>query len=100
MGQRMLSLMEEMDHVQNKYLTNEEQYVMLERMSVHPNYQGQGVGTRCLNSVLEGITCKVHLMTNESRNVQFYQRLGFQVLGEKDVFQNEKEYSFHCWCMS
>ena len=95
---RMLSVMEEMDQFQEKYLTDE--YIMLERMSVHPDYQGQGIGTRCLNSVLEGTTCKVHLTTQGNRNVQFYKRLGFQELGEKDMFQNEKEYEFHCWCMS
>jgi GNAT superfamily N-acetyltransferase len=54
-------------------------------MVVGPRWQGRGVGSVCLGAALNhrvppGET--VALSTNEHRNVVFYERLGFQLLGE------------------
>lgn len=56
----------------------------LEVLGVHPDHQGRGVGRRLLRPVLEeadrtGVAC--YLETAERRNVGFYERSGFSVLG-------------------
>ena len=59
-----------------------EQWCSLERMVVHPRWQGRGVGSTCLGAALEEVTAKgwgVLLSTQERRNVTFYERLGFSV---------------------
>lgn len=57
----------------------------LERMVVEPSVQGKGIGTRALQLALAESDAAGHpvlLKTNEERNVTFYQRLGFEVIGE------------------
>ena len=62
--------------------------IRLERMTVLPGYQGQGVGTFALSAALreadaQGRACI--LATQERRNVVFYSRLGFIVVDESVV---------------
>uniref|UniRef100_A0A7S0ZJ82 N-acetyltransferase domain-containing protein n=1 Tax=Timspurckia oligopyrenoides TaxID=708627 RepID=A0A7S0ZJ82_9RHOD len=76
----------------------------LERMVVRPDYQGQGVGSRALRSVLDEASqmeksVEIHLETQEERNVEFYTRLGFQVTNTKDFYEDEPEYTFRSWHM-
>jgi len=57
--------------------------VHLERVCVHPDFQGRGIGTKALQVALreadaEGLT--VFLGTQLERNVTFYRRLGFEVV--------------------
>jgi GNAT superfamily N-acetyltransferase len=63
-------------------------YCALERMVVHPNWQGKGVGSRCLAQGLQEAASRqqgVILFTQEERNVTFYSRIGFrEVHREKD----------------
>ena len=59
----------------------------LERMTVLPARQGQGVGSRALREVMteadaEGLA--IVLYTQEARNLTFYGRLGFEVVAEKE----------------
>jgi GNAT superfamily N-acetyltransferase len=64
------------------------QYCTLERMVVHPKWQGKGVGSRCLAQGLKEAALRqqgVILFTQEARNVTFYSRLGFiEVHREED----------------
>ena len=56
----------------------------LERMVVSPAVQGRGIGTRALRFALSEADAAgkpVVLSTNEQRNVAFYSRLGFEVVG-------------------
>ena len=55
----------------------------LERMSVAPDCQGKGVGTRALRAALDEAAqagWAVLLATQEERNVTFYERLGFRTI--------------------
>jgi len=57
----------------------------LERMVVHPDHQGNGIGSCALKHVLKDVDDKdlqVMLSTQEERNVRFYERLGFKVVQE------------------
>lgn len=55
----------------------------LERMCVTPAAQGRGFGSRCLQTALDEADARgwaVALTTQETRNVTFYERLGFEVV--------------------
>mmetsp|Transcript_8491 Transcript_8491/g.11193 ORF Transcript_8491/g.11193 Transcript_8491/m.11193 type:complete len:255 (-) Transcript_8491:247-1011(-) len=76
----------------------EADFVHLERMVVLPEYQGQGWGSRALKETLENETRMVRLATQEERNVRFYQRLGFEIAGERDMFgDDDPDHKYHSW---
>ena len=62
--------------------------IRLERMTVLPAFQGQGIGSSSLGKALKeaddlGLPCI--LGTQEEQNVRFYQKLGFEVVDESLV---------------
>ena len=60
----------------------------LERVVVRAGWRGMGVGGRCLGEALAESDASGHgvsLSTQEARNVAFYSRLGFAVVGEPAV---------------
>ena len=75
------------------------QYCALERMVVHPDWQGKGVGSRCLAQGIQEVASRqqgVILSTQEERNVTFYSRMGFkEVHREEDHPFRPKESSIH-----
>lgn len=77
--------------------------IKLERMAVHPDFQGQGIGSMCLRQMLEDEDSKgdyvVELSTQSERNVRFYERLGFRVTSESDMMEHSEEYKYHNWSM-
>jgi GNAT superfamily N-acetyltransferase len=72
-------------------------------MVVLPSCQGKGVGSRALRAILKEhcatARLPIHLETQEEPNVRFYQRLGWEVSGEQDHFEDDHEYKFHSWQM-
>jgi GNAT superfamily N-acetyltransferase len=72
-------------------------WINLERMTVLPEYQGKGIGSAALRQALEETTGLVRLSTQEERNVRFYERLGFKVVGERDF--GEETNTYHSWFM-
>lgn len=68
----------------------------LERMSVRPDQQGKGLGSKALKEALDYTDSQgwgVILATQLDRNVVFYQRLGFTVVFEADY------HDIHSWFM-
>ena len=58
----------------------------LERVTVLPSRQGQGIGTRALQAALnelDDLKLPTFLCTQEERNVTFYERLGFRVIADE-----------------
>eukprot|EP00523_Entomoneis_sp_CCMP467_P008004 CAMPEP_0168729510 /NCGR_PEP_ID=MMETSP0724-20121128/6241_1 /TAXON_ID=265536 /ORGANISM="Amphiprora sp., Strain CCMP467" /LENGTH=153 /DNA_ID=CAMNT_0008776397 /DNA_START=316 /DNA_END=777 /DNA_ORIENTATION=+ len=87
-------------------------FITLERMVVKPKYQGKGYGSQALREILaatEGDASiiptshqRIHLSTQDDRNVTFYRRLGFEVVNESDIVDTETSdpsYYFHNWDM-
>ena len=76
-------------------------WITLERMTVMPQYQGQGIGSQALQVMLDEADCCGHhikLSTQEHRNVRLYCKLGFEVVDERDIVQDE-ENSYHTWTL-
>mmetsp|Transcript_12661 Transcript_12661/g.24724 ORF Transcript_12661/g.24724 Transcript_12661/m.24724 type:complete len:241 (-) Transcript_12661:79-801(-) len=84
----------------NAVLGVERKALQLERMTVLPAFQGQGIGSRSLKVVLEeeakARKLPVFLATQEERNVRFYGKLGFKVAKEQ-AFPSSSE--FRNWFM-
>jgi GNAT superfamily N-acetyltransferase len=61
-------------------------FCRLERMAVHPSWQGKGVGSRILGDAIAEAASQgygVKLSTQEPRNVTFYSRLGFTLVEQQ-----------------
>ena len=67
----------------------------LNRLTVLPARQGQGVGSMALAATLRDVDAPVMLETQDSRNVAFYERLGFAVIDEDTCPIGE----YHTWSM-
>jgi GNAT superfamily N-acetyltransferase len=75
-------------------------WVTLERMTVLPEFQGKGIGSKILLATMEetGNVGLLRLATQEERNVRFYERLGFRVVAERD-FGSTDINQYHSWFM-
>jgi ribosomal protein S18 acetylase RimI-like enzyme len=98
---RMLSAKDITDAASDRYAEQHglpSHHWELQRMVVNPEFQGRGFGSKCLSVALQslvkpsGLPCVLN--TQEARNVTFYQRLGFKVIGEFDACDT------HIWCMA
>jgi GNAT superfamily N-acetyltransferase len=122
---RLLSLLDSMEAATGKVSSDKnndttttsttakvkQNYIMLERMVVRPDHQGQGAGSHALQEILREATESqntsggggggggVHLETQEERNVRFYQKLGWEVTYHQDYCEDEPDYKFHSWHM-
>lgn len=66
----------------------DEAHFYLEYLGVEPEYQGKGFGSSILQHLSAradelGVGC--YLENANPRNLAFYQRFGFQVIGEKEI---------------
>lgn len=87
---RLLSTKNEFDRMEQEILAENEYVPMikLERMVVCPDVQGKGIGSHALKQALDEADeagLPVLLNTQEERNVQFYGRLGFEVVRKQDM---------------
>lgn len=99
-------------HVKNWYEEKEKKvaetvfaatpYCVLERMTVTPELQGKGIGSRCLSSALATEAASgrgVLLCTQNKRNVKFYTRLGFRTVYEEDYIPADGSICVPNWFM-
>jgi hypothetical protein len=76
--------------------------LVLERMVVEPSLHGRGLGSACLSSALSSRSeapAPVVLSTQLQRNVEFYSRLGFDVVHEQRFGSAADPFSFRSWWM-
>jgi GNAT superfamily N-acetyltransferase len=79
--------------------TDRQNTLVLERMVVEPSLQGRGVGSSCLSSALTQAAASVVLSTQLQRNVDFYSRLGFDVIHEQRFGAAADPFGFRSWWM-
>lgn len=87
--QRLLYIKDKFEHIERELMDahGNEPMFRLERMVVHPDMQGKGLGSRALKQALDEADeagLPVLLCTQEERNVRFYSRLGFEVVQTHD----------------
>jgi predicted N-acetyltransferase YhbS len=76
-------------------------FCLLERLAVSSSWQGKGIGTRAVRTALDevdaaGWPCLIS--TNETRNISFYERLGFQIVHQTNVQVGDCS-AVTCWYM-
>jgi N-acetylglutamate synthase-like GNAT family acetyltransferase len=74
-----------------------EKTVVLERMVVDPGVHGRGLGSACLTAALASqATAPVVLSTQLQRDVEFYSRIGFHVVLERQSQSQIRSCCRHC----
>ena len=64
-------------------------------VGVLPSHQGKGIGTKLLNRFCQEVdacTAPAYLETDTYKNVRFYERFGFQLVGESEIFDVKNRY--------
>lgn len=93
---RLVRTKEYFEESERRVLGNRAGSVMrLNRLTVLPARQGQGVGSKALAEALRGVDAPVMLETQDARNVSFYERLGFAVVAEDTCPIGD----YHTWSM-
>lgn len=72
-----------------------DQHWHLGPVGVLPSHQGTGIGTKLLNRFcyeVDACSSPAYLETDTEKNVQFYERFGFQVAGESEIFGVNNRY--------
>ena len=66
------------------------------QLFIHPDYQGRGIGSACLTSILadadvSGKTVNLQVLKINIRGTAFYQRLGFSIVDEDSTHVQMKK---------
>ncbi len=64
-------------------------------VGVLPSHQGKGIGTKLLNRFCQEVDAclaPAYLETDTYKNVRFYERFGFRVVGETEIFDVKNRY--------
>jgi len=62
---------------------------------VLPSHQGKGIGTKLLSRFckeVDACLAPAYLETDTDKDVRFYERFGFQVVGETEIFDIKNRY--------
>lgn len=104
-GFRPLVRMLELDSLNKKQLKDVigvHKYYYISMVAIRKSYRGTGLGSMMLKDCLDKLTkenrtcCVVGLTTQLPENVEFYSRLGFHLLDEKEIqFRESKYYNYN-----
>jgi len=85
-----------------EWLTPNAKNVYIHRLAVHPNYQGKGLAQKLMDFA-EGyakengsLSVRLDTFSVNKRNNTFYQKRGYQKLGDV-YFPKQSEHPFHCY---
>jgi ribosomal protein S18 acetylase RimI-like enzyme len=78
-------------HLQNEWARQDpsNQHWHLGPVGVLPSHQGKGIGTKLLSlfcKEVDACLAPAYLETDTDKNVRFYERFGFQVIAETEIF--------------
>ena len=81
----------------NEWARNDplEQHWHLGPVGVLPSHQGKGIGTKLLSRFCQEVDACVspaYLETDTDKNVRFYERFGFEILKETEIFDVKNRY--------
>jgi ribosomal protein S18 acetylase RimI-like enzyme len=98
---RLMAASSHFDELFHKFLP--ETHHELQRMVVDPEYQGRGIGSKCLKQALDEADAHrlpVILSTQEEINVRFYQKLGFEITVEEKYSPSGQDTdAYNSWVM-
>lgn len=61
----------------------------IERLIVHPNYQGQGIGTALMNQIelyfVQAQRFELFTGQKSEHNIRFYERLGYRIFKSQEI---------------
>ncbi|TDI72151.1 MAG: GNAT family N-acetyltransferase [Bacteroidetes bacterium] len=87
LGESAWNRVNEFDRLSHLALPSEPHH-FIGMLAVHPDHQGSGLGTRLVEHMKEMSVSEqsrgVTLTTETERNVEYYTRLGFEILGETE----------------
>ena len=72
-----------------------DQHWHLGPVGVLPSHQGKGIGTKLLSRFCQEVDAclsPAYLETDTDKNVRFYERFGFEVVKETDIFKVKNRY--------
>ena len=72
-----------------------DQHWHLGPIGVLPSYQGKGIGSKLLNRFcheVDACLSPAYLETDTDKNVRFYERFGFEVVKETEIFNVKNRY--------
>lgn len=101
-GTIVISTLVDDEYLPIKWLTENSNNVYIHRLSVHPKLQGQGYAQKLMdfaeNHAKEKgfLSVRLDTFSQNKRNQKFYEKRGYQRLG--DIFlPNQSKHPFHCF---
>ncbi|WP_077404115.1 GNAT family N-acetyltransferase [Cellulophaga omnivescoria] len=101
-GTIVLSTHMDDEYIPIKWLTSNEANLYIHRLSVNPDYQGQGYAQKLMNfaesyAKSNGfLSVRLDTFSINKRNVNFYLTRGYKKLGDI-FFPKQSEHPFHCF---
>eukprot|EP01038_Epipyxis_sp_PR26KG_P008371 gene8371-11326_t len=95
--QRLLAAADFYEKIEKDLMKGRGNYLTLQRMVVHPSFQGRGIGSKYLSLGLkkaDNLGLPVILSTQEQRNVEFYRKLGFVLIWSAEYVPTDGSQEF------
>ena len=102
LGSIVISTIMDEEYEEIQWLTPNDKNIYIHRLAVHPDRQGKGLARKLMdfaeNYARENRFASVRLDTfsQNPRNNNFYQKRGYQKLGDV-FFPKQSEHPFHCY---
>ena len=101
-GGIVISTLMDKEYLPIEWLCKSEKNIYIHRLFVHPKLQGQGIAQQLMDYAEEFakakkfVSVRLDTFSQNKRNQKFYERRGYQRLGDV-FFPNQSEYPFHCY---
>ncbi|AYN65945.1 GNAT family N-acetyltransferase [Euzebyella marina] len=101
-GTIVVSTLMDEEYLPIEWLTENGRNIYIHRLGVHPNRQGKGYAQQMMqfaeNHARDNgfISVRLDTFSQNTRNQRFYEKRGFQKLGDI-FFPKQSEHPFHCY---